>query len=372
MTSKSMASSCCPSVGSSNGRSAGSTEPDASPKTSKRQSSPRSHGSSSPSPSCSRDASPGSQVNKRDFRVGLKEWYLYAARAGLLIGVANHRRDFQPQHDRPCRDWDKPARAAIVFIHNGAPSALVGCLGDLEVFQTERAMVRIAVRVLQLDLCHFRPLRYRGVGPPAVRFLPTTLLSRRKRNRLRELRGVSSSITIRSTAILSLTPMLPVSPHAHEVELLRAAPSRRAIPRAQDPTRHARRMEARRVTSRPRDSRLLRQDTPKIVQPPSVPVSRGARHRRSQISPAVMSDSAATWRTSFARLHYVSQFSTFNPRTRLNSAALAVTIVVPKLRAWAAIRRSFGPMGFPEASNSTRMLAYSASAGTSKGRTSSV
>ena len=253
MTSKSMASSCCPSVGSSNGRSAGSTEPDASPKTSKRQSSPRSHGSSSPSPSCSRDASPGSQVNKRDFRVGLKKWYLYAARAGLLIGVANHRRDFQPQHDRPCRDWDKPARAAIVFIHNGAPSALVGCLGDLEVFQTERAMVRIAVRVLQLDLCHFRPLRYRGVGPPAVRFLPTTLLSRRKRNRLRESRGVSSSITIRSTAILSLTPMLPVSPHAHEVELLRAAPSRRAIPRAQDPTRHARRMEARRVTSRPRD-----------------------------------------------------------------------------------------------------------------------
>ena len=59
---------------------------------------------------------------------GDKEWHLYAARAGLLIGVANHRRDFQPQHDRPCRDWDKPARAAIVFIHNGAPSALVGCL----------------------------------------------------------------------------------------------------------------------------------------------------------------------------------------------------------------------------------------------------
>ena len=62
---------------------------------------------------------------------GDKEWYLYAARAGLLIGVANHRRDFQPQHDRPCRDWDKPARAAIVFIHNGAPSALVGCLAHV-------------------------------------------------------------------------------------------------------------------------------------------------------------------------------------------------------------------------------------------------
>ena len=40
----------------------------------------------------------------------------------------DHRRDFQPQHDRPRRDWDKPARAATVFIHYGAPPALVGCL----------------------------------------------------------------------------------------------------------------------------------------------------------------------------------------------------------------------------------------------------
>src|SRR5271167_4507278 len=71
MTSKSRASSCCPSAGSSNGRSVGSTEQDASPKTSRPPSTPRSHGSSSPSPSCSRDASPGSQVKKRDFRVGL-------------------------------------------------------------------------------------------------------------------------------------------------------------------------------------------------------------------------------------------------------------------------------------------------------------
>ncbi len=31
---------------------------------------------------------------------GDKEWYLYAARAGLLFGVANHRRDCQPQHCR--------------------------------------------------------------------------------------------------------------------------------------------------------------------------------------------------------------------------------------------------------------------------------
>ena len=62
---------------------------------------------------------------------GDKEWYLYAARAGLLIGVANHRRDFQPRRDRPRQDWDKPARVATVFINNGAPSALVGCLEPL-------------------------------------------------------------------------------------------------------------------------------------------------------------------------------------------------------------------------------------------------
>ena len=33
----------------------------------------------------------------------------------------------QPQHDRPSRGSDKPARAATIFIHNGAPQALVGC-----------------------------------------------------------------------------------------------------------------------------------------------------------------------------------------------------------------------------------------------------
>ena len=36
---------------------------------------------------------------------------------------------FQPQHDRPWRASDKPARAATIFTHNGAPKALVGCLG---------------------------------------------------------------------------------------------------------------------------------------------------------------------------------------------------------------------------------------------------
>ena len=35
---------------------------------------------------------------------------------------------YQPQHDRPWRDSDKPARAATIFTHNGAPKALVGCL----------------------------------------------------------------------------------------------------------------------------------------------------------------------------------------------------------------------------------------------------
>jgi hypothetical protein len=40
----------------------------------------------------------------------------------------------------------------------------------------------------------------------AVRFSPTTLLSSRKRNRLRESPGVSNSMTIRSTDILSVPP----------------------------------------------------------------------------------------------------------------------------------------------------------------------
>ena len=35
----------------------------------------------------------------------------------------------QPQHDRPSRGSDKPARAATIFIHSGAPQARVGYLG---------------------------------------------------------------------------------------------------------------------------------------------------------------------------------------------------------------------------------------------------
>ena len=64
-----------------------------------------------------------------------------------------------------------------------------------------------------------------------------------------------------------------------------------------------------------------------------------------------------------------SQFSTFSSFTRLNSSALAVTIVAPTAWACAAISRSLLPIGFPAASSLERMQPYSASADTSKGRT---
>jgi hypothetical protein len=62
-------------------------------------------------------------------------------------------------------------------------------------------------------------------------------------------------MTIRSTDILSLTLMLLVSPTLAEAELLRTAPSRRAIPRAQDPTRCSQN-GSKEVTSRPGESRF--------------------------------------------------------------------------------------------------------------------
>jgi len=55
------------------------------------------------------------------------------------------------------------------------------------------------------------------------------------------------------------------------------------------------------------------------------------------------------------RSHF--QASTFRPLTRLNSPALAVTSVAPRLRAWAAMNRSTGPMGVPVASNAARISA---------------
>ena len=59
---------------------------------------------------------------------GDKKWYLYAARAGLLIGVASHRRVVSLNTIARGEDSDKPAHAATIFTHNGAPKALVGCL----------------------------------------------------------------------------------------------------------------------------------------------------------------------------------------------------------------------------------------------------
>src|SRR3954471_24434103 len=59
---------------------------------------------------------------------GNKEWYLCAARAGLLIGVAKPPQICQPRQRSPSRGSAKPARNATIFTHNGAPSAQVGRL----------------------------------------------------------------------------------------------------------------------------------------------------------------------------------------------------------------------------------------------------
>jgi hypothetical protein len=58
---------------------------------------------------------------------GDKEWRLYPARAGLPFGVANHRRFVSLSTVARCQVSDKSARAASIFIHNGALQALVGC-----------------------------------------------------------------------------------------------------------------------------------------------------------------------------------------------------------------------------------------------------
>lgn len=58
---------------------------------------------------------------------GDKEWYLYAARAGLPIGVASHR-SYVGLTRSPVESSDKSARVATpIFTHNGAPQALEGC-----------------------------------------------------------------------------------------------------------------------------------------------------------------------------------------------------------------------------------------------------
>ena len=62
---------------------------------------------------------------------GDKEWYLYAARAGLLLGVASHRSFISLARSPVAKGSDKSARAAnTIFIHNGAPQALVGCYDE--------------------------------------------------------------------------------------------------------------------------------------------------------------------------------------------------------------------------------------------------
>ena len=58
---------------------------------------------------------------------GDKEWYLYAARAGLPLGVASHRSFVSLSTIARCKGSNKSARAATIFIDNGAPQALVGC-----------------------------------------------------------------------------------------------------------------------------------------------------------------------------------------------------------------------------------------------------
>jgi len=61
---------------------------------------------------------------------GDKEWYLYAARAGLPIGVASHRSYISLNTIARCEGCDQSARAATtIFIHKGEPQALVGSLG---------------------------------------------------------------------------------------------------------------------------------------------------------------------------------------------------------------------------------------------------
>jgi hypothetical protein len=61
---------------------------------------------------------PGRKTDVKDV-----EWIAdLVARAGLLIGVANHRRNSQPQHGRRAKGSDKTLRPATIFIHNGAPA----------------------------------------------------------------------------------------------------------------------------------------------------------------------------------------------------------------------------------------------------------
>lgn len=52
-----------------------------------------------------------------------------------------------------------------------------------------------------------------------------------------------------------------------------------------------------------------------------------------------------------------NQFSVSRPGTRLNSARLSVTTTAPNARPWAAIHKSFAPIGVPWRSRWARILA---------------
>src|SRR5208283_5739979 len=62
---------------------------------------------------------------------------LLAARAGLPLGVASHRSFVSLSTIARCEGSDKSARAATIFIHNGAPEALVGCHANPAVAQIQ-------------------------------------------------------------------------------------------------------------------------------------------------------------------------------------------------------------------------------------------
>src|SRR5207302_2593725 len=65
-----------------------------------------------------------------------------------------------------------------------------------------------------------------------------------------------------------------------------------------------------------------------------------------------------------------SQFSQIRPSTRANPRSLSVTRTWPSASAWAAISRSFAPIGLPLCSRRARSKPYVLSAGGSKGKTS--
>ena len=77
-----------------------------------------------------------------------------------------------------------------------------------------------------------------------------------------------------------------------------------------------------------------------LIQPPSLASLFGSSHRNTEL---------LKHRNGYA------QFSTLRPSTLPNSSTLFVTNVTAKLRAWAAIIRSSGPIVLPLRSNDARI-----------------